>query len=401
MAKRVPRRDARKGRTGMRILHIIASIRRDHGGPIAGILAQDSVTKGMGVTREIVSLDRPSSPWIRGFPIRTFPLGLNRPVMPLRYTPHIIPWLRRNMPHYDAVIVNGLWNFATFAAARVLPGSGVPYFVFTHGMLDPWFRQTYPVKHWAKQISWWLNEGPLLHNAKAVLFTSEQEAALAAGQFFGWSYTPLVVPYGCSAPPPMGQEQARALRSSITNLRDRPYFLFLGRLHRKKGLSLTLEGFAAIAEAHPQLDLVIAGPDQEGLVPRLREHSDRLGLSDRVRFIGMIEGETKWALLRGAQAFVLTSHSENFGISVAEALSQGIPVLISEKVNIHREISKAHCGLVEPDTVDGGRRLLKRFMLLTETEKTQLSLNARNFFNRYLSAEQSARGILDLITRLK
>jgi len=106
-----------------------------------------------------------------------------RKIIPwLRYgcTPHLARWLRRHAKDYDAVIVNGLWNYASFGAWRGLRKGSTPYFVFTHGMLDPWFNTAYPTKTFFKRIFWRLFEHKVLRDAKGVLFTCEKERILAA-----------------------------------------------------------------------------------------------------------------------------------------------------------------------------------------------------------------------------
>ncbi|MBE7219499.1 MAG: glycosyltransferase, partial [Caulobacteraceae bacterium] len=175
----------------MRILHLIPTLDPSYGGPVAALREAEAATRARGVTRTVATLDLPDDPWVRSAPFAVAPFGCalarrGRRTLPwLRYgfTPHLAPWLRRHAGRHDRVVVHGLWHYGAFAARRVLPGSGIPYFVFPHGMLDPWFRAAQPLKHGAKQLSWWANEGPLLAGARAVLFTSAGEREAAAGAF--------------------------------------------------------------------------------------------------------------------------------------------------------------------------------------------------------------------------
>src|SRR5665213_1564111 len=190
----------------MKILHLIDSVDPRRGGPIEGIVRHDEVARPIA-RREIASLDPPDAAYLKDFPLPVHALGESHPPIPLRPLVHyrfsrkLIPWLENNVDSYDAVIVNGLWNYAACAASIVLPRKKTPYFVFTHGMLDPWFRATYPLKHLGKQLSWWLAEGRLLSGSTAVLFTSEEEMTSARGMFLGYRYRGEVVPYGTKRPP--------------------------------------------------------------------------------------------------------------------------------------------------------------------------------------------------------
>lgn len=379
-----------------KILHIIASADPAAGGPIEGIVRQEEMTRSVA-QRTIATLDQRGAAFIAERPQDIIPLGngkvrgpLARPMNHYGFTPKFIPWLRDNGRQYDAIIVNGLWNFSTFSAATVLPKLGVPYFVFTHGMLDPWFRKTYPLKHLAKILFWLFYEGRLLASAERVFFTSEDERVLARGQFPFWKYREEVVGYGTAAPPLENPDQSDAFRAKTRDLDGRPYLLFLSRIHRKKGCDLLVEAFAAIASARPDLDLVIAGPDQENWTEALWQRASELAIEKRIHFPGLLTGEAKWGAYRGAEAFVLPSHQENFGIVVAEALGCGVPVLITNKVNIWREIEAAKAGLIEDDTADGIARLLRAWLTIPDEQRAKMRGAARRLFEAKFDLEKIA-----------
>lgn len=379
------------GDKNLRILHIIASVDPATGGPIEGILRQDEATRELG-QREILTLDPPDATFLSEMDIPVHAVGdRSRPIWRrgflshYRYTPQLIPWIKANIASYDAVIVNGLWNYAAFGAAMTLPGSSTPYFVFTHGMLDPWFARTNPLKHVAKVFFWLFCEGRLLAGAHAVLFTTEEERRLAHGQFPLWRYKEQVVGYGSATPPEPCAAQSDAFGLTVPNLGARSYLLFLSRIHRKKGCDLLVEAFAKVAEKHPDLDLVIAGPNHDGWISKLQARAQALGIGHRIHWPGMLRGDAKWGAYRGAQAFILPSHQENFGIVVAEALSCGIPVLITDKVNIWREIEAGGGGLVETDTQTGIDRLVERWLAISDAARAEIGAKALAVFNRHFN----------------
>jgi glycosyltransferase involved in cell wall biosynthesis len=387
----------------VKVLHVIASADPRSGGPIEGILRQNEALAGAGV-REVVSLDSPSASFLKNFPISIHPVG-TRPqgqsdrnrIARFGFTPRLVPWLRENVRKYDAVVVNGLWNYASVGASRVLPTAGVPYFVFTHGMMDPWFRRNYPFKHLQKQAFWLAFEGRLLSHARAVLFTTEEERRLAEGEFWGHRYQARVVGYGTSPPPAPTPAQFAAFNAAVPSLLQRPYLLFLSRIHEKKGCDLLIKAYAECVDLLGDLQLVIAGPDRDGLQPKLNTLARSLGIAERIHWAGMLTGDAKWGAMRSAEAFILPSHQENFGIAVAEALGCGIPVLTTDRVNIWREVEAGGAGLIATDTVDGILALLKGFLDLSREARAKMGEAGRAVFAAHFDVNAAAQNLLEVI----
>ena len=127
--------------------------------------------------------------------------------------------------------------------------------------------------------------------------------------------------------------------------------------------------------------------------------ADRLQISPQIVWPGMLSGDLKWGLLRLAEAFVLPSHQENFGVAVAEALACGTPVLISNKVNIWREIAGDQAGLVDDDDEPGTTRLLKQWLALTPDRKTAMRENAERSFHSRFEVAHAAAALIETIER--
>lgn len=393
----------------MKILHIISGTDPREGGPVECVRQLDAELRRHGVVQEVLSLDPPGDPSALAFPCKVHALG-NPPVAGsglwqrirrwARYAPQARDWAKTHCRDYDAVVVNGLWNYSTRIAKLALVNGTVPYVVYSHGMLDPWFRQRYPVKHAIKQLLWWFNEGVLLRHADAVLFTCEQERVLARQTFFPYRVNERVVAFGTSAPPPPSPDQVPAFRAMVPALGQRRYLVFFGRIHEKKGCDLLVDAFAATAGLDPELDLVIAGPDETGWRPALQARASELGVAARIHWPGMVTGPAKWGALRGAEAFVLPSHQENFGIAVAEALACRCPVLISDQVNIWREIAEAGAGLVEPDDLDGTVALLKGWAALDESAREAMRQRGENLFRQQFTIEAGATELLEVLREM-
>jgi glycosyltransferase involved in cell wall biosynthesis len=379
----------------MRLLHIIRSVNPADGGPVEGIWRQAAATAtaGMAVDREVVTLDMPDAPFLANAPLPVHAVGDSPPAWaPDKFDNYGDPrpmarWLRDEAARFDCAIVHGLWNGATAAARMALPNGQLPYFVFTHGMLDRWFALAYPWKHRAKQMSWSLVEGPLLAGARAVLFTAEEERRGAQGLFRGHPYRGVQVDYGTE---PLVRDD-----SAPPGNRNGP-LLFLGRIHRKKGLDMLIEAMGKLpGDECPSL--IVVGPDQEGRVPALSARAAELGIAKKIEWRGPVYGAGKAAVMREAGAFVLPSHQENFGIAVAEAMSMGVPVLLSDKVAIWREIEAAGAGLIAPDTIEGTLRLLRDWSAQDLTSREKMSRKAQLLFNNRFDVRRTGPGLIEWI----
>ena len=195
--------------------------------------------------------------------------------------------------------------------------------------------------------------------------------------------------------------QIAAFRASLPALGERSFLLFLSRIHPKKGCDILIRAFARIASAYPDLDLVMAGPDQVGWRLTLEGIARVEGIAARVHWPGMVKGDVKWGAYRAAEAFVLPSHSENFGMVVAEALACNLPVLITKKVNIWREVEAGGGGLVSRDEVDDFTRILRKFLAMSDDEKNQMGGRSRAVFVEHFEINSVAKKMLDIIVGLR
>ncbi len=381
--------DRRPGKP-LHVLHVIARLTPSDGGPPEMLRQLAANYREIGDTLEVATLDDPAAPYLQHckFPVHAFgpahsSYGLSR---------SLLRWLRKNASRFDLVVINNVWLFPAVAAWLAAMNAKVPYAVFTHGALDVFFKKRYPLKH-LKKVLYWPLQYQILRNASAVLFTSELERELALASFKPNRWTSVVVPYGTNRPEGDPETQREAFLAAIPELRGRRFLLFLSRIHEKKGCDLLVDAFAEAARDHPDIDLVVAGPDQMGLQAKLEARATRLGIARRVFWPGMLQGPAKYGAFRAAEAFVLPSHQENFGIVVAEALACGTPVLISNQVNIWREILETGVGLVEPDTLEGTRLLLRRWLAMSAAERLAMATAAEEVFQQRFSLRRSAESI--------
>jgi glycosyltransferase involved in cell wall biosynthesis len=376
----------------MRILHIIGTLNPAAGGPTESVRVLLSYGP-IGYTGEVVTLDDPSAPYLSEIPFPVHALGPTRTTY--GFNSKLLPWLMANRHRFDGVVVNGLWQYCGFAAWRALSGN-TPYVVFTHGMLDPYFKYAFPLKHVKKWLYWIPAEYWVLRDAYRVLFTSKAEKRLAEQSFWIHRWNSYVVPYGASGPTGDSKAQKESFFALCPAVRDKRYLLFLGRIHRKKGCDLLIDAFAKAAADDPDLDLVMAGPDQQHWSDKLKRTAERAGIGQRVHWPGMVTGDAKWGAFFGAEAFILPSHQENFGIAVAEALACGKPVLLADKVNIAEDIAQDGAGLMELDTPAGTLRLLQGWISMSAQERREMAEQAYQCFHRRYDMRENAKAIIRL-----
>jgi glycosyltransferase involved in cell wall biosynthesis len=236
----------------MKLLHVIASTDPESGGPIEALLRFSEVLLREGHEVEVVSLDPAEGAAQRLFPFKVTAVG--RGIGRYGYNPLLTSWVRKNAGRFDGVILHGLWNYSSVGAWRGLRKQSTPYYIFPHGMMDPWFRTRYRLKHNAKQIYWWLVEGRVLRDAQKVLFTCEEEKLRARDVFHGHAYTEGVAALGTADPAGDACAEKAAFYAAFPDLKGKQFLLFLSRIHPKKGCDLLIQAFAdTAAQCHSGL----------------------------------------------------------------------------------------------------------------------------------------------------
>jgi glycosyltransferase involved in cell wall biosynthesis len=379
----------------MKLLHIFHSLSPASGGPAEGVRQMAPHLAVLGVEISAASLDPPDAPWLKDHAFPTF--GLGPALGTYGYRRGLPGRIRALAQQHDLVIIHDMWQYNAFATWRALRGTRIPYYVYPHGMLDPWFKHTYPLKHLKKWTYWPWAGYRVLRDAEAVLFTTEQERILARESFWLYQARERVVGYGTSAPTGDTNRQRQLFLDRFPELTGKRVLLFLSRIHPKKGIDLLIDAFAAVASTDPALHLVIAGPDQVGLQASLEQQAAKLGIANRILWPGMLSGDLKWGAYRTAELFCLPSHQENFGIVVAEALACSLPVAITKPVNISAEVEAAGAGIVHDDTTAGTTKALQTWLKLSAKDRQTMGQCGLQLFQDRFDFAALAKTLLPVL----
>lgn len=335
----------------MRILHVIATLAPSSGGTTEVLRGLASAQADAGHEITVCTTDRGNPVGVRlpasyfktfygaAIALKAFPVAYG----PLLVSVSLARWVRTHVHAFDLVHVHGLYRFPVTFAAREARRQGVPHVIQPHGSLDPFLYSTSSRSVWLKRLYERWFDWPNFHGAGAIHYTATDERERTS--FLAFRAPSFVVPNG------LNWEQYRvlpvrgALRGRL-GLGDAPIVLFLGRLHFKKGLDLLIPAFDALRRIAPDAQLVIAGPENDDYGTQVRGWVQARGLDRVVRFIGSLQGVDVVQAYVDADVFALPSYTENFGMTVAEAMACALPVVISDQVNIHADVARAGAGLV-------------------------------------------------------
>jgi glycosyltransferase involved in cell wall biosynthesis len=326
--------------------------------------------------------------WIGDFPIRNICLGPS--VLTYSFSPKFILWFFRNASSYDVLVINGLWQFHGIATAVMAWLLDKPYVVYIHGMLGPLGKGT--LWKYSKKLAYWtLLEYWVVSKARFAIFASEEEAVLAKNFFPFFRWREAVVRNGIERPPALRQEDKMRLLSRFPELRGKSIVLFLGRLNPGKGCDILLEAFAAELSRDSRYHLMVVGPiENPEYTSFLHAKAMELDIAEQVTWTGLLIGGDKEAAFTLASLFVSPSHHENFGFAVVEAIARGVPVIATNKINIHELLSSAEAAIVCDDTVQGVSQALRKWISMTDQARESLQAKQLEAFERLFSVEQTA-----------
>jgi glycosyltransferase involved in cell wall biosynthesis len=351
----------------VKILHVIPSVSPARGGTSRAILDMVHALRDRGIDAEIATtnddgdhlLDVPlgKSSLYDGIP--TYFFSRFSPSIPavreFAFSGSFTTWLFQNIAKYDSIHVHAIFSYTSTVAMAIARLRRVPYLVTPHGLLCEWSLQQSTQK---KQAYLRLIERSNLDGARSIHLTCQQEQDDVLALNF--KSPTFVLPLGLTEIPAQIPDAANLLRQSLNCPVDEPIILFLSRLHYKKGLDYLIPALGKLRDR--RFTFVIAGNGTSAYEAEIRSLLVTSGIEDRTRMVGFVEGEQKDLLIQGADLFALTSHSENFGIAVLEALVVGTPVLLTPGVGLASMVRDGDFGYVAELDIEAITDALDRYL---------------------------------------
>ncbi|AFZ02051.1 glycosyltransferase [Calothrix sp. PCC 6303] len=336
----------------MKVLHVIPSVTKLRGGTSQAVLDMVRALQMINVDAEIATtnddgdnlLDVPLGKRIQynHVPVWFFErFSPNiKPIREYAFTSELTQWLWENISRYDLVHVHALFSYPSTIAMAIARLKNVPYIVTPHGLLCEWSLGQSTRK---KQIYSKIIEKSNLNHSQGIHFTSQKEQQEVSK--LGLNVPGFVIPLGLSIPDPIPDAYSR-LRQLYHISASEPVILFLSRLHHKKGLDYLIPALSKVS--HHKFTFILAGSGTSDYEAEIESLLVSNGLRDRTILTGFVAGEDKDLLMQAADLFTLTSHSENFAVSVLEALAVGVPVLVTPGVALAAVVQANQVGYI-PD----------------------------------------------------
>jgi glycosyltransferase involved in cell wall biosynthesis len=353
----------------LKVLHVIPDLAPQTGGPVTAVLGLAKAQAGMGYKVCIASSDYglELTPTIDDVDFQLFSCRYDT----WRWAPELGRYLENSVKDFDLVMIESLWQYPSFTAARACRGANMPYVVSPNGMLDEWSLSQ---KAWKKKPYMRLIERSTLSGAAAIHLTSEGE--LNHSHLQKWSVPLLVVPLGLDKSKYANLPSNDSFYIRYPELSHREFVLFLGRLSYKKQPDVLIRAFHQISRDFEDLHLVLVGSGDKSYVQKLRGLVKSLGIEDRVLFTGILKGEAVREAYRAASVFVLPSWQENFGLSVVEAMAAECPVVVSHNLDLTPEIQRAKAGIVTlPNVTETASAMT--ILLKDESLRREMGRNGR------------------------
>lgn len=383
----------------MRVLHIVPTYlpAYRHGGPILSVhnLNKKLVELGADVTvyttdingRGSLKVNLEKETVIDGVKVFYFP---SRGFFRLwSYSPSLHKKIKNTVKDFDLIHITSVFLAASTLGAHYAKKSKKPFIISPRGTL---MKEPMSLRHaLVKKLYLRLIEKINLEKAGAIHFTTQKEADEynLLGLFCN---NRIIIPNSLNCKELDIPVSSGAFRQKFGIPSDKKIVLFLGRLNWKKGFDTLIPAFRAVSEKIPEAILVIAGNDEEGYKKTIESLIRKFNLQDKVIFTDFIFGNDKIAALKDSDVFILPSYSENFGMSVIEAMYMKLPVVVTKGVALSEEIVKSKAGLI----IDKNEKNVENTIVYALSHDLEdMKNNARNMVETSFSEDKIGRKWLE------
>ena len=357
-----------------KILSIIDSLNPKDGGPSHSLFDIALSNKQNNIQHDILYIVKKQKiNDLSGIKI----IALNDSIFKYGISLRLIFWLYQNKNNYNLFIIHGLWQFITLLSRIIIPNK---YLVFTHGMLDPYFKSE-KFKSFKKKIYWNIFEKKNLLKAKFVLLNSIKEKKQINNTFVKTNGIKFkLINYGIYPKDINFKKSKLKFYSKFKFLKNYKLIVYIGRIHPKKGLDILIDAFEKID--NKRYILLIAGDINNKYAKALIQKVKNKNNSKKIIFANFLKGEIKWGAISNAALTILPSHGENFGVSIAESLLAGTPVICSNKVGTSKQIKESNAGIIVKNNKLSLYQGIMKFINLSQKQKEKLSKNSITCFNK-------------------
>ena len=379
----------------IKILRIISTLNPKYGGPSKAIIDSSIVLAQKGFHVDILTCDRKNEVFFKSKKIKIINKGPSF-FGTYWFNPKLFFWLKKNKDKYSSFIIHGIWQFKTLLARLLIKKK---YYVFLHGQLDPFFETNF-FKLIKKKLYWFLFEKKNLIDAKSILLTSKGEMQTLNKTFVDTNnIKKKIVKYGIIEPKFRKQDLKKNFYKKYQQLKNKDFFLFLGRFHEKKGCEIIIEAVKELGKNFNDL-ILMAGPLENNTYERKIINLIRTyNLDKNIIVSDAIFNDLKWGAIQESKAMLLPSHGENFGVSLVESMCFGKPVLTTNKVNISKEILKFKAGYISNDDVNSYKRIITKFNSLNKSKVNKMSQNAQLCFKKNFNLISDKDSLYNLIKK--
>ena len=379
----------------IKVLRIISTLNPHHGGPAKAIIDNSLAMIKQNISIDILTCDSYSSNFYKSKYMKIINQGPSF-LGNFWFSFNLFFWLFKNKSKYDFFILHGIWEFKNLVAYILLDNN---YCVYVHGSLHPTQGKGL-LNKFKKKLYWLLFEKRNLLKSTSIILTSHKEKEQLKNTFVNTNgINKTNIRYGILKKKHNKKELISKFYKRFPFLKNKTFYLYLGRPHKQKGADIIIEAVNKIKFNFKSKVLIMGPFTGSKFEDYLKLLVKKYRLEKQIFFSGAEFGDLKWGAIYSSKAMLLPSHGENFGISLVESMSAGKPVLTTYKVNIYDDILKYESGLISKDNINSFSDILLKFNSFNNNKKEKISNNALQCFEDNFDISSNSNSLASYIKK--